>query len=456
MKLKLTTLSALIALGITTQAYAASNIYPVGANLGYGDASNKNTAFHISANPAWVSSNLDQGNDYGLGITGGFMVTQKGADQLINQYRDKIGPILQQMRNTNNNALTLAQDLKTQMNSLVLSIRDKFHTQIDTQFALPLQISHNAVGGFGLEVSGLAQGKERLLSSNRPLELDTNYLLTNPTAQQQEIVDNGLIIQSAFYTKTAQYAEGALTYGNQFYSNDKGVLSIGMRVKYMQAKLRKSVNDLGGLLRSSSSAGSKVSNDISNTLGSGNFETAMGIDVGFMWLNPHWQVGLNLQNLNSPTFHYNTLGTGPITDDQANIERFYSNQINLQEQVELKAQARIEGAVYTQNKHWVLAASADLNESNDLLNNPYQWASISASYSSSATGDAWWYALIPDVRIGYRTNLTGDNQSFITPGFSWGPLNLDIAFHQFSDLSNVSENNVPQGLALNLGLELQF
>ncbi len=455
MKLKLKTLSASIVLGITTQAFAASNIYPVGSNLGYGDTSNKNTAFHVSANPAWVSSNLDQGNDYGLGITGGFMVTQQGADQLINQYRDNVEPILKKMDGSNN-AITVAQDLKTEMNRLVLAVRDKFHTQIDTQFALPLQISHNAVGGFGLEVSGLAQGKERLLSSNRPLDLNTTYLLTNLTATQQDIVDNGLIIQSAFYTKTAQYAEGALTYGNQFYSNDKGVLSIGVRIKYMQAKLRKSINDLGKLLRSNSSAGSKVSNDISNTLGSGNFDTTMGVDVGLMWLNPNWQVGLNLQNLNSPTFNYNTLGTGPITDDQANIERFYGSQINLKEQVELKAQARIEGAIYTQNKHWVLAASADLNESNDLLNNPYQWVSISASYSSSATGDAWWYALIPDVRIGYRTNLTGDNQSFITPGFSWGPLNLDVAFHQFSDLSNVSENNVPQGLAVNLGLELQF
>jgi len=454
-KLKLKTLSASIVLGITTQAFAASNIYPVGSNLGYGDTSNKNTAFHVSANPAWVSSNLDQGNDYGLGITGGFMVTQQGADQLINQYRDNVEPILKKMDGSNN-AITVAQDLKTEMNRLVLAVRDKFHTQIDTQFALPLQISHNAVGGFGLEVSGLAQGKERLLSSNRPLDLNTTYLLTNLTATQQDIVDNGLIIQSAFYTKTAQYAEGALTYGNQFYSNDKGVLSIGVRIKYMQAKLRKSINDLGKLLRSNSSAGSKVSNDISNTLGSGNFDTTMGVDVGLMWLNPNWQVGLNLQNLNSPTFNYNTLGTGPITDDQANIERFYGSQINLKEQVELKAQARIEGAIYTQNKHWVLAASADLNESNDLLNNPYQWVSISASYSSSATGDAWWYALIPDVRIGYRTNLTGDNQSFITPGFSWGPLNLDVAFHQFSDLSNVSENNVPQGLAVNLGLELQF
>ena len=146
------------------------------------------------------------------------------------------------------------------------------------------------------------------------------------------------------------------------------------------------------------------------------------------------------------------------TDDQAYIERFYASQVNLKEKVELKPQFKLEGAIHTQNKHWVLAASYDLNESVDLLNSPYQWATVSASYSSSAMGDAWWYIFIPDIRIGYRANLTGDQQSLITPGFSWGPLNLDIGFQKFSDLdpSSFNEDNIPEGFAFNFGLELQF
>ena len=454
MKTSIKTLTAMIALATSTASQAASNIYPVGSNLGYGDSSNKNTVFQVAANPAWVGSNLHNDNDYGLGISAGFIVTQKGADQVINQYKNEVEPILKKMDNNSGQALTLAEDLKQAVNNLILDTRDTFHTQINTYGSLPLHIAHNKTGGFGLEISGIIQGRESLLSSNRPLDLDTAYLIQNPNATTEDIVENGLIIQTAFYTKTAQYGEAALTYGNQFYENELGILTVGVRLKLMQAKLRKSINSLGTLLKSNDGAGQKVADDIENTLTGGDFKSNFGIDIGAIWLNPNWQVGIQLQNLTSPTFTYNELGTG--TTDQDYIEQFYANQVNLKEKVELTPQAKLEGAIYTQNKHWVLAASMDLNESNDLLNNPYQWTTVSASYSSSAMGDAWWYALIPDVRIGYRANLTGDQQSFITPGFSWGPLDLDIAFHQFSDLSDVSEDNIPEGLALNLGLELQF
>jgi len=455
MKLKLKTLAALIAIGITAQSQAASNIYPVGSNLGYGDASNKNTIFQISANPAWVSSNLQNTNDYGVGITFGGTIQQKGADKVINDYKNNVDPILQKMNNNSSGtgqALTLAEDIKRVVNNLVLSTRDNFHIQATGAFSLPLQISHNSFGGIGLEISGLAQGREQLLSSNRPIDIDTNYLLTNLGATTQDIVDNGLIIQSAFYIKTALYNEAALTYGNLLYENELGVLSIGLRAKLMQAKLRKSIIDLGKLLKSGNSAGQQAFDDIRNTLGGGNFESAVGVDIGASWINPHWQVGLQVQNLNTPTLNYNVLGVG--TSDQAYIEQFYASQISLQEKVKLKPQTKIEGAIYTENKHWVLAASYDFNESVDLLNNPYQWATISASYSSSASGDSWWYALIPDVRIGYRANMTGDNQRFITPGLSWGPLNLDIAFQSFN--FNFGPDNIPEGFAFNLGLELQF
>jgi hypothetical protein len=459
MKFKQLTLAISAAL-LANGAMAASNIMPVGSNLGYGDAGNINSVFAIANNPAWVSANLQNENNYGLGLSAGLLVKQNAFSDLYNQYQDNVDPILKKMdENANsgqNQSVALATDLKTQVNNLVLDVRDKFYTQFNGNFSLPIQISHNTFGGIGMELSGLAQGRERLLSSNRPVEIDANYLLQNPNASRDDIVNNGLIIQSALYTKTAQYAEGALTYGNQFYENEYGTLSVGIRAKFMQAKLRKVINDLGTYLKSNDDVGAQISDDISNTLEEGDFENAVGFDIGVMWLNPNWKAGFTLLNVNSPSFNYNTLGVGPITDNQANVERFYAGQIDLSEKVELKIQGRLEGAIYTKDNHWTLAGSIDTNESNDLLNNPYQWATVSASYATAATLDEWWYALVPDFRIGYRANLTGDERTYITPGFTWGPVNLDIAFHSFEDFSKTSEDDLPEGFAVNLGLELYF
>ncbi len=132
--------------------------------------------------------------------------------------------------------------------------------------------------------------------------------------------------------------------------------------------------------------------------------------------------------------------------------------VSLKEEVELAPQARIEGAVYSENRHWSAAASYDLNSAKDLVSQEYQWATISVAYAADASG-SWVHALIPDVRLGYRTNLAGDQRSYITPGFTWGPLNLDLGFANFDDIGKAisgDPDEIPEAFMANIGLEVYF
>lgn len=458
MKLKPLAIATCVTFGSlgASQVYAASNAVPVGPNLGYGDASNNHTIYSVTANPAWAGGNLHVENNIGFAFTGGIKVQQNEANTLINQYNDEVASLLEEV---GGNSISKADDLQQAFTSLILDTRDNFYIQTDVHGSLPIQATRQGLGGLAFEFSGYSSARAKLLSTNKPIDIDTSQL--NASSTNEDIVD-AATVQTAFYLKTAYYTELAATYGNQFYENQYGRLSVGVKAKYMQAKLVKSVNSLKKYLEASvnnEDLGDQLQDDFDAHTDIEDTENQIGLDLGVQWFAENWMAGLTLMNLNSPKFEYNNLEAVGITSDAY----LYRDQINLTETVELKPQARLEGAIYSENRHWSLAASADLNSANDLVNNEYQWMTTSVAYATDS-GSNWWAALIPDVRFGYRKNLTGDEKSYYTPGFTWGPLNLDLGFESFDDLSKISnlnsstsdEADLPESLMANIGLEFYF
>lgn len=455
---KLSILSTLILSG-TSISYAASNAVPIGSNLGYGGASNNHTIFSTSNNPAWISGNLHEENNYGFGLTGGIRLKQNDLSELYTTYDDDIKPLLESFDGSSQNSLSKTIEIQQLTNNLILDIRDNFYLQSDVNFSVPIAIANSRFGGIGIEVSGSSTARGKLLSSNKPIDTNIAYLLSHPTASFEDIVENGLVIQSALYLKTAVSTEAALTYGNQFYQNQYGQLSVGLRAKYMQSKLVKSVNNLDKYL-TSTATGNELSDQISDDFEAhsdvSDTESSFGVDLGAQWFAENYMVGLSIMNINSPTFNYNKLATG--SDTQSNVENFYADQIDLKEEVVLTPQARIEGILYSENRNWSLAGSIDLNVANDYVNQEYQWATASASFATDG-GSSWFYYLIPDVRIGYHKNLAGDERSYISPGFSWGFLNLDLGFASFSDIGKAASGDpedLPEAFMANLGVEFYF
>lgn len=456
MKLSRLSLGVLLATATTT-SFSASNIFPVGPNLTYGDASNFATVFSSTTNPAWLGSNLHNENNYGFGLTGGGMVRQTKLKEVIDGFQDNIADTLDEFDNGDNTALANAEELKLDVNNLILDTRDSF--KFETVFAgsVPIVITNVDWGGFGIELSGMSHTQSKLLSTDKPLDIDTSYLIANPEAESSDVIDNALYVQSAFYNKVAVYSEAAVTYGNQFFSNQYGILAIGAKAKYMMGTVRKSVVDLGSYLDETAKDDPDIEgklNDDFNDLMEGEVETQFGLDIGAMWISNHYYAGVTVMNVNSPTFTYNTIGDGPITDEKSNIERTYQNQINMNEEVILVPQGRVEAAVFTENRMWTLSGSVDTNESYDLVNNAYQWMTVSASFATN-TGTDWWWMLVPDARLGYRANLAGDKESYIAPGFTFGPINLDMAMSSGA-INDIQNGDVPEAFAMNLGAEVLF
>ena len=451
---KLSIISALILSG-TSAVNAASNSVPVGSNLGYGAASNNNSIFSISANPAWVSGNLHEENNYGFGLTAGIRIKQSNLSQLYNNYKDNIEPLVDDFNGDSANSLSKAIDIKTEFNNLMLDIRDNFYLQADANFSLPILVANSSFGAIGLELSALGTARARILGSNKPIDINTAYLIANPNSDFDDIIEDGLIVQSALYIKTANVTEAALTYGNQFYQNQYGQLSVGVKAKYMQAKLVKSINSFDKYLKSND-INTQISDDLEAHSEVSDTENAIGVDLGVQWFAENYMVGLSVMNINSPTFHYNKLGT--TNNTQGHVEQFYGTQVALTEKVSLNPQARLEGTFYSENRNWSIGASYDLNATTDLVSQEYQWATASVAYASDGSG-AWWNYLIPDARIGYRKNMAGDERSYITPGVSWGFFNIDLGFADFADIGKATAGDaedLPEAFMANIGVEFYF
>lgn len=459
------TLAALV-VTVSSTVQAESKPLMTGSNLGYGAASNNHTIFSSSANPAWIGGNLHVENNFGMGITGGFRFQQQGFGELNDQYVNNIKPILNNFESGSQSAVVQATELEQSLVTMLTKVRDDFSFQLDAQANMPLVFTHNKLGGFGVEMSFATSGTGALLSDDRPVTFDPSQLVATgnggTTFTDIDLV-NALDVKTAIYLKTAVSTEVALTYGDEFYQNENGHLAVGFRAKMIQASLVKSVNSFKKYLnQTANNQDITIADDLSNHSDLNETENAFGLDIGAQWFAENWMAGLAVQNINSPTFNFNELGVG--NTNQAYTEKYFSDQYALKETVELTPQARIEAAYYSKNRHWTLAGSADLNDAPNLLNKLQQWASVSAAYATDSSGDAWYYALVPDVRISYHSNLAGDKRHFYAPGFSWGPLNLDVAFEEFSDLSKLGNLSsatdetidLPKMVQVNLGLEFYF
>jgi hypothetical protein len=434
-------LTAACLLSFAGTSFAASHSMPVGSNLSYGGASNPHTVHSISQNPAWVYSKLEGNHAFGIGLNGGISLQQDGANNVINTLDKTIDPLLDE--NSSLSAASRAVELEREFPKLIRDMRDSFYIQTEAQASTPLFYTNGKWGGFGIEMNVYGAFRGRILADDQVL------LLTSPSIDPDNIIDS-YTVNAALYTKTVAMAEFSLNYARTAYTHEKGSLVVGGRLKAMQGDLTKNVNNFSKYLQSDDDVSIDDEIDLPDL---DNAQTQFALDLGVQWLADNWMLGSTLSNINTPTFDYNVLTSAESTK--------WSDQINPNEIVELEPQLRLEGAVFTKNRNWTFAASIDANEARDLLNNEYQWASASISYASRASQN-WWYALIPDVRLGYRANLVGEKESFIAPGFTWGPVNLDIAVTSFGDISKAGNNadddtvDLPKSFAVNFGLELSF
>ncbi|WP_417595208.1 conjugal transfer protein TraF [Oceanospirillum sp.] len=170
--------------------------------------------------------------------------------------------------------------------------------------------------------------------------------------------------------------------------------------------------------------------------------SALGVDLGAVWLAENYQLGFAVKNINSPELKYGSL------QDSADAQAF-SSEISLDGGVTLETQGTVDGAVFLKERSLMLAASADLNKVDDLVGDEVQMLHVSGVYFPSS-------AVVPTVRLGYEKNLSGEELSAVNFGMGLfrGVANFDLTYGL--DTAEVDGDSIPRRLGLQLSFEESF
>jgi len=242
---------------------------------------------------------------------------------------------------------------------------------------------------------------------------------------------------TTLYTRAAGVGEFALGYSRQVMKRDSGGLFGGVRAKYYRAGLTRVGTRLGDLTDAK-----QLFQDIRDA--EFHYDSNFGLDLGLLWVSERYRLGATLADLNQPGFTFPGLDVSGYSDPTGPIARELAQDYVYT----MKRQLKLEGALFSSDRHWVLNATYDLNAIPDPFGDDYQWATLSGAWFS----DSWW---IPGARIGYRSNLAGEKMNYVSLGLTlFKVLNVDGAM-ALNDVT-IDGTTVPRGAMLNLGLELPF
>ena len=84
-------------------------------------------------------------------------------------------------------------------------------------------------------------------------------------------------------------------------------------------------------------------------------DTGMGLDFGTLWTSKHYRAGAWVNNLNKPSFKYNTITAAELMVSTVGYTNpTIINQLTVDEVYEMKPQLQLEGAVFSESQNWVV------------------------------------------------------------------------------------------------------
>lgn len=403
-------------------ALAAPVYHPSGPNLTYGEISNGQTIISNVTNPAAGAVALQKGgNQYRFGILSSVGAGMEVGE--IDNFIDDLDTLSQQFESTYTPLQAAA--LKADMEALLARMAEDGTLKMSVSAHVPLMplvITHEALGGsLALDANFGAFGHLSVFDAPVDYNIGTSEIESD----------------SALMVRGAEVAEVSLGYSRSLVKSATGELFGGLRGKYYRIGLAQS------LTRVSATGGD--SEDVLDDQMDQNLEETsdFGVDLGFLWVSDHYRLGATFANLNEPSFDYRAPDTTGYTDPGV-----LGDVAALDNQYVMEMQTRLEAAVYSANRNWVLGLGYDANPVEDPAGEEYQWASVSAAYAT----DSWW---IPGLRVGYRANMAGSELTYATLGLTlFKLLNLDVAYGL--EKVEVDQEDYPRSLLVNLGLELSF
>ncbi len=464
-------LCTLVLTVVVSAVHAAPVYHPPGSNLTSGDVSNGRSIMSDITNPAASAVQLERDgahvqfgiiSNIGIGIEYGQVDNIFDViDEKAKAYSDGLAVSVPTFTGDPTNptdvdqyiaAIQQAIDVPVaDINSVLATVAADGYGKIFGSMNLPLMpvvvgndflagalvfdanvsVVTKAVGLYDSIDIDFADVQAQLLNVNTVLDLgEVSLDLTDPNAPIMKVNNDTTLL-----TRAAGVGEFALGYSRQLFKHQAGDLFGGLRAKYYRVGMTQAATRLGNLTDAE-----QLFQDIRDA--SFNYDSNFGLDLGVLWVSENYRLGATVKNLNAPTFTFPGLdvsgySAGPIARLLAEDYVY-----------KMEAQLKLEAALFSSNRHWVINAGLDANAVPDPLGDDYQWATLSAAYLT----DSWW---IPGGRVGYRGNLAGEKMNYVTLGATlFKVFNIDLALALNS--VTIDGTTVPRGAMLNMGLELSF
>lgn len=464
MQMNVKQLAAAVALAVAGSATYATPVYhPPGPNLTYGDVSNGQTIMSDITNPAAGAAALKKnGNQYRFGILSSIGVGAEfgQVDDLYTKIEDQADAYDAgvDLDFTNTSQIgSLVNEQRDIINDILAEVEDNGYAKAFVSAHLPIMplvVAHKAFGGsIVLDINGSVTSKVYGLHDS--IDVDgvqlQSDIIANPALgtytngdvtisyDPLDATNSTLTVDndSSVVAKAAYTAEVALGYSRPVLHADTGTLYAGLRGRYYKVGLTRKAIRLGDLEDVEQELENISDEDLSES-------TALGVDLGVLWIEEHYRLGATLTNLNEPSFKYPSFDATSFNNPTSGVAAAIAGD----DTYTMSSQLKLEAALYSASQNWVLSAAMDANAVMDPMGDEYQWATASAAYAT----DSWW---IPGLRLGYRQNLAGSELSYATAGLTlFKMLNLDVAYGLES--VTIDGETVPRSVIANLGLEVTF
>ena len=435
--------------GVSMGLYAQTPMLPSGTALTHGNVSNPYNLAGYSGNPATGATLLyTDKRGFGMSVvnSAGIALEFGPIEKIYNDIeliQGRLETVQSQFSGTEIPDLSVVEDLKNDADALLVELGDSFYMDaaIGIQPLGPFVTTGPDLGSLVFDAGLDVQAKIGFLDA--PLELD--FLASSGDQIQTN---------SAAYMKVGGLAQGSLSYSKEVYELPEGIIYGGFRLAYYQVLLTKSLISF----QEFDDATSLLEDEISDAIGGGG-ETGVGLDIGALFVTPHYQVGGTIKNINAPSFDYPAIGKD-CQNDACFSALGFSDVIDLEETYTMFPQLNLEGSLYSLSRMWAVSTSLDMNPIRDMVANEYQWFTVSSSFVPKLWSKWFW---APGLRVGYRQNLVGTQMNYLTIGVSWLIAHIDVAYGLKSfDTSTIEGlEDVPSALsrrsfALNAGLSFMF
>jgi hypothetical protein len=353
--------------------------------------------------------------------------------------------------------LSEVEAVQDQFNAFLVDLGQRGTLQFAAQArvpAFPIAIRSDLIGGV-LTLDAHATADVGVGFIDSPLDIilptiaDLNYRLTTDT-----VIDLSAAVVTSYSLGYSHDLSNSPFLGDNALSfmNSRDRLLVGAELTVYQVSMTSQLVAIDQE-DSNEELGDVISDEFDNNQVD---STDFGLDLGVLWISDNFQLGATWKNINEPTFESSTLGVNCFeltsTTARRNCEVAATlgadGRVDLTPEYVMESQISLEGAITTKNKHWSFAGAYDVNEVAGPLKDDYQWATASASYFS----DSLW---IPMARVGFRTNLTGSELSFVSAGLTaFGGVHLDASMSL--DTITVDGEDQPRAVSVNLGIERRF